>query len=419
MRPIVPRHYVCLPRRRPDPGRRRGGRGGLGRRAVDRRLRGHRGRPPARAAASARGRRCSGTTTYLYVYAELEEPHVWGTITKKNEVIFQDNDFEVFIDPDGDNHNYYEFEINALNTIWDLTLVKPYRDGGPRHPGTNLEGLQHGRPRRRHAQRPVRHRPRLVGGDRVPLEGPGAATRRRRPCPPKDGEQWRVNFSRVEWLVDIIDGKYRKVPKECGRRTTGSGRRRAWSTCTGPSAGATCSFRRRTGRKQGGHKGARFGRTRSAARDALMEVYYRQREFKKHNGHFAVAGRAGIEAAGGAGRRVADSADFGRDRLRRVGRMEGAGGSGAGASRAAGFADLVGSERPAPAADRTDGGRRDFACDARRPVRDPGGPGRRPHGRRATGGAERRGQDGPPGRRARDVARHPGGAGRGVCGPGA
>ena len=37
---------------------------------------------------------------YLYVYAELAEPQVWGTITKKNEVIFRDNDFEVFINPD-------------------------------------------------------------------------------------------------------------------------------------------------------------------------------------------------------------------------------------------------------------------------------------------------------------------------------
>src|SRR5512133_1807539 len=27
---------------------------------------------------------------YLYVYAELQEPHVWGTITKKNEVVFRD-----------------------------------------------------------------------------------------------------------------------------------------------------------------------------------------------------------------------------------------------------------------------------------------------------------------------------------------
>src|SRR5262249_25368879 len=53
---------------------------------------------------------------YFYVGADLEEPHVWGTLTQHDSVIFQDNDFEVFIDPNGDNHEYYEFEINALNT---------------------------------------------------------------------------------------------------------------------------------------------------------------------------------------------------------------------------------------------------------------------------------------------------------------
>src|SRR5262249_47687589 len=50
---------------------------------------------------------------YFYVAAELEEPHVWATLTNHDAVIFHDNDFEVFIDPDGDSHNYYEFEMNA------------------------------------------------------------------------------------------------------------------------------------------------------------------------------------------------------------------------------------------------------------------------------------------------------------------
>jgi len=54
---------------------------------------------------------------YFYVAAELEEPHVWGTIAQKNAVMFYDNDFEVFIDPDGDNHNYYEFEAQRLMNL--------------------------------------------------------------------------------------------------------------------------------------------------------------------------------------------------------------------------------------------------------------------------------------------------------------
>src|SRR5262249_20753867 len=51
----------------------------------------------------------------LYIAAELEEPHVWATLKEHDSVIFQDNDFEVFLDPDGDNHLYAELEVNALN----------------------------------------------------------------------------------------------------------------------------------------------------------------------------------------------------------------------------------------------------------------------------------------------------------------
>ena len=62
---------------------------------------------------------------FFYVAAEMEEPHVWATLMRHDAVIFHDNDFEVFIDPDGDNHEYYEFEINALDTGWDLFLRHP------------------------------------------------------------------------------------------------------------------------------------------------------------------------------------------------------------------------------------------------------------------------------------------------------
>jgi hypothetical protein len=36
---------------------------------------------------------------FFYIAAELEEPHVSGTLTQHDTVIFQDNDFEVFLDP--------------------------------------------------------------------------------------------------------------------------------------------------------------------------------------------------------------------------------------------------------------------------------------------------------------------------------
>lgn len=37
--------------------------------------------------------------------------------------------------------NYYEFEINALGTTWELSLEKPYSYGGVARSGHNLPGL--------------------------------------------------------------------------------------------------------------------------------------------------------------------------------------------------------------------------------------------------------------------------------------
>ena len=54
---------------------------------------------------------------YLYFAADMEEPHLWGELTKRDSVIFHENDFEVFLDPDGDTHEYYELEMNARNTV--------------------------------------------------------------------------------------------------------------------------------------------------------------------------------------------------------------------------------------------------------------------------------------------------------------
>src|SRR5215211_2068578 len=78
----------------------------------------------------------------LYIAAELEEPHVWGTLKEHDAVIFHDNDFEVFLDPDGDNHLYGELEVNALNTTWDLLLTKPYKDGGHAVHAWEITGLR-------------------------------------------------------------------------------------------------------------------------------------------------------------------------------------------------------------------------------------------------------------------------------------
>ena len=46
----------------------------------------------------------------LYVAAVLDGDEIWGHQTERDSVIFLDNDFEIFVDPDSDTYHYYEFE---------------------------------------------------------------------------------------------------------------------------------------------------------------------------------------------------------------------------------------------------------------------------------------------------------------------
>ena len=223
---------------------------------------------------------------YFYVGAELEEPAVWGTLTARDSVIFQDNDFEVFIDPDGDTHGYYELEVNALNTVWDLMLVQPYRDGGPAIHAWDIAGLRTAVRVRGTLNRP---------GDKdeawtVEIAMPWAILREAAPgrAAPKAGDQWRVNFSRVQWRTDVRDGGYVK------RADPATGKpypedNWVWS----PQGAINMHMPERWGFVQLAEAAAGAGSTafvenrNERVKWALRRLYYRQRQFRAANGRYA------------------------------------------------------------------------------------------------------------------------------------
>lgn len=151
----------------------------------------------------------------LYIGAWMEEPHVWATLTERDSVIFQDNDFEVFLNPSCDGRDYYELEVNALNTVWDLFLRRPYRAGGKgdnawdcaglrtavRVAGTLNDPSDEDRGWSVEIAMPWRAFDRHAGA--AGITGPGE--------PPRAGEVWLVNFSRVEWDHRVVERGGRRV----------------------------------------------------------------------------------------------------------------------------------------------------------------------------------------------------------------
>jgi hypothetical protein len=222
---------------------------------------------------------------YFYVAAEMEEPDVWATLTERDAVIFHDNDFEVFIDPDADTHEYYELEVNAFATEWDLLLIKPYRDGGPAVHAWDTQGLKTGVFIDGTLNRP---------GDRdqgwsVEIAFPWSILKEcaHKPAPPEQGDQWRVNFSRVEWRTHVEDGKYVK------QHHPGTGKplpedNWVWS----PQGLINMHYPEMWGIVQfcadepGRCRMSFVERPADVARWALRQLYYKERTYHRRHGHF-------------------------------------------------------------------------------------------------------------------------------------
>lgn len=156
-------------------------------------------------------------SNYFYFYAQMEEPHIWARLKQRDTVIFYDNDFEIFIDPDGDTHNYYEFEVNAFNTVWDLLLTRPYRDGGHAIDHWDMRGLKSAVNINGTLNNPADEDQGWSVEVAIPWDVLSEATRMK--TPPRQGDTWRVNFSRVQWETEVIDGQYvKKKDPETGKQ---------------------------------------------------------------------------------------------------------------------------------------------------------------------------------------------------------
>ena len=157
----------------------------------------------------------------LYIAAYLEDDQIWANVKNRDEVIFVDNDFEVFLAPQDSSHRYYEYEMNAANVVWDLLMDKPQRDPVHRIMSWDIHGLETAVKIDGELNNPSADNK----GWGIEIKMPWFSLRE---CEeyqvypthfaPDLGETWRLDFSRVEWDVYVEDNQYKKVlDPETGR----------------------------------------------------------------------------------------------------------------------------------------------------------------------------------------------------------
>jgi hypothetical protein len=152
---------------------------------------------------------------YLYILAELEEPHISASIYRRDEIVYFDNDFEVFIDPQGEGRNYFEIETNAVGTVFDLSLQGPYRSP---HNFIQIQWDCPGLKLATHCNGEINNPNTKDRGWTVEMAIPGAAIASNFYSFLQAGKWLRINFSRVEWQYDIdSEGNYIKKKDANGK----------------------------------------------------------------------------------------------------------------------------------------------------------------------------------------------------------
>jgi len=136
--------------------------------------------------------------TNLYVAFTCTDPHIWATLTKRDDPLWTEEVVELFLDPNGTGKPYFEIEINPRNVVVDLRFDEPISKGAAeRGIVWNAKGLQSA----------VRVNGRVTTGEpgndpegswTVEMALPFGALDGTAHLPPRNGDSWRANLYRIE-----------------------------------------------------------------------------------------------------------------------------------------------------------------------------------------------------------------------------
>jgi len=142
--------------------------------------------------------KCLYSDRYLYVAFSCEDSYIWGTHTERDSPIFEQECVEVFINPAGAPHHYYEINLSPRNVVYDSHIIN---NRTPDNPFADFLGFPQLNFVDLHTAVWIDGELGVQGGARgwraefaIPLAELYGAPH----CPPQAGDQWRINFYRID-----------------------------------------------------------------------------------------------------------------------------------------------------------------------------------------------------------------------------
>ncbi len=142
--------------------------------------------------------RLLSSATTLYVGFVCRDDFVSGTKTEPDSDIYREECVEVFLNPSGASHQYYEIDVSPKNTVFDACILNPRT---PSDPGLKFVGLKDYHPEGLETRVNVDGEPDRKGGARswtveyaIPFSGLIGAPH----IPPRPGDAWRMNLYRID-----------------------------------------------------------------------------------------------------------------------------------------------------------------------------------------------------------------------------
>ncbi len=135
---------------------------------------------------------------FLYVGFKCEDTYVWGTVTERDGPIWNEECVEVFVNPANVAHQYYEINVSPKNIIFDSVILN---NRTIEKPNETFIGLTEWNPEglitATHVNGEVDFPGKATGWTAefaIPLAALIGATN----VPPQPGDEWRMNFYRID-----------------------------------------------------------------------------------------------------------------------------------------------------------------------------------------------------------------------------